>query len=105
MKKIKIIISLISLFYLLNACASFSEASKALRNEKKVSSDEFLLKKRDPLTQPPEYDKIPYPDSEKNVNKTDKDEIKKILKLPEDKIDNRNTNSSAEESILKNIKK
>ncbi|MFL2889893.1 MAG: DUF3035 domain-containing protein [Pelagibacteraceae bacterium] len=105
MKKIKTIFTLISLFYLLNGCGAFTEAGKALRNEKNVSSDEFLIKKRDPLTQPPEFDKIPIPDSEKNVKMNNKDEIKKILKLPEDKDNNRNSNSSAEESILKNIKK
>ena len=47
----------------LNSCGGFSEAGKVLRNEKTKTTDEFLVKKREPLSQPPDMDKIPEPGS------------------------------------------
>ena len=43
----------------LNSCSSFGEVGKALRNEKSKSTDEFLIKKKEPLTQPPDFENIP----------------------------------------------
>ena len=47
-----------------------------LRNEKINSTDEFLVKKKDPLILPPDFDKIPTPgamsndeDNKKNLKK------------------------------------
>ena len=51
----------ILLFLFLNSCGGLSEAGKVLRNEKTRTTDEFLVKKREPLSQPPEFNKIPKP--------------------------------------------
>ena len=40
-------IKLILLLFLLASCGSFSEAGKALRNEKSKSTDEFLIEKKE----------------------------------------------------------
>ena len=80
------------------------EASSVLRNEKIKTTDEFLVKKRNPLVLPPNYEKIPEPGSVRKKNEDDKDKIKKILKVPQ--TDNSiKSNSSVEESILKRIRK
>lgn len=101
MKKIFIII-FVSLFFL-NSCSGLSDAKKILRNEKVRTTDEFLVKKRNPLILPPDYEKIPKPDT--ILNKTDDQDkkIKEILKVSE--TENINNPSSTEEAILEKIRK
>ena len=71
---------LISFIFLLS-CGGFKEAGKVLRNEKSNSTDEFLVKKRDPLILPPDYDVIPEPNSKEiKSNQDDENKFKKILK-------------------------
>ena len=65
MKNINIL--LIVLTFLVS-CGSLKEAGKVLRNEKTNTTDEFLVKKKQPLVLPPEFDKIPEPGSIKNRN-------------------------------------
>ena len=88
----------------LNSCGGFSEAGKVLRNEKTKTTDEFLVKKREPLSQPPDMDKIPEPGSVIK-SKQNENNVNKILKVPKE-INNRSNSSSAlEKSILDEIKK
>ena len=58
------------LFSILISCSSLKEADKVLRNEKIRTTDEFLVKKRDPLIYPPNYEEVPEPGS-KNENQSD----------------------------------
>ena len=68
-------------FLALESCSGFKEVGEVLRNEKTNSTDEFLVKKRDPLILPPDYSEIPEPGSiSKNTPKEEK--IKEILKGP-----------------------
>ena len=54
--------TLLIVLNILSACGkSMSDASKVLRNEKTNSTDEFLIKKKEPLILPPDYNKIPEP--------------------------------------------
>ena len=102
MKKINFLIVVI---FLLTSCGSLDEASKVLKNEKIKTTDEFLVKKRDPLVLPPDYKEIPLPGSAKNLKKKDNSEIKKILKATkEEKISNEKV-SSTENSIIEKIRK
>ena len=106
MKNIKFISNLLVLIFFLNSCSSFSEAGKILRNEKVKSTDEFLIKKKNPLTQPPDFDTIPKPGEV--VNKADKkgNSIEKILNTSQSKEQKNSTKySSTEKSILNQIKK
>ena len=91
------------IFITLVSCSGFSEAGKVLRNEKTKTADEFLVKKKDPLELPPNYDKLPLPKSERNKKKVTNDEINKILKIPKDES-NKKKPSSIEEAILDKIK-
>ena len=102
----KPIILLFSFLIILNSCSSFSEAGKILRNEKTRTTDEFLIKKKEPLTQPPDFEKIPEPGSIEARAETDKNSIEKILRSSQTKSnDKQSTSSSTEDSILKKIKK
>ena len=74
MKKIFLII-LTSLVFL--SCSGFQDAAKVLRNEKIKSTDEFLVKKKEPLVLPPDYNKIPEPGSlSKKKESENEDRIK-----------------------------
>ena len=80
------------------------DAGKVLRNEKITTTDEFLVKKRNPLVIPPNFDKIPEPGSVSESKESEEDKIKKILKAPETEKTQKKP-SSIEEYILNRIKK
>ena len=98
MKKIYIIFIF---YFLLANCGGLDDAKKVLRNEKVKSTDEFLVKKKDPLVLPPDYKNIPKP-GENTFTKKDDQKIKNILKVEEEETDKKNS-SSVEDSILKKI--
>jgi len=105
MKKIKKILFNCILIAFLHSCGSGSDAAKVLKNEKIKNTDEFLVKKRDPLILPPEYNTLPKPNSVEQSKKIDGNEINKILKLPDEQTSTTKGSSSIEESIMKNIRK
>tara|TARA_Y100001958_G_C21026768_1_gene401260 strand:- start:228 stop:527 length:300 start_codon:yes stop_codon:yes gene_type:complete len=93
----------ITICIVVSSCASLKEAGKVLRNEKQNTTDEFLVKKKEPLIIPPDLDKIPEPGSTQKKDINDEDKIKKILKAP--KSTKNNNNSSTEDTILEKIKR
>ena len=104
MKKINKTILYFVLTLFLYSCNTFSEAGKTLRNEKVRTTDEFLVKKREPLTLPPDYNDLPEPRS-KNFNENNKeDEINKILKIPKKKAVKKGS-SNVQQSIIDQIRK
>ncbi len=60
------------LFIFLVSCGAFSEAGKALRNEKTRTTDEFLIEKRGPLSLPPKMGELPKPNSSGEAKKENK---------------------------------
>tara|TARA_B100001093_G_scaffold451667_1_gene459256 strand:- start:479 stop:784 length:306 start_codon:yes stop_codon:yes gene_type:complete len=101
MRKINL---LIILSFILVSCGSLKEAGKMLRNEKIITTDEFLVEKKQPLVLPPNYEKIPEPGSIKARQLNDEDKIKKLLKAPKEDVI-KNKSSSIEDSILNKIRK
>ena len=101
MKKINNI--LIILFFL-TSCGGFKEAGKVLRNEKVNSTDEFLVKKRDPLILPPNYEELPTPNSKIKNSKENKNPLKKILNSTNEETSSKNSSSSTEKTILNRIR-
>ena len=101
MKKINL---LLLILFLSVSCGGLKDAGKVLRNEKTATTDEFLIKKRNPLVLPPDFEKIPEPGSITKKDQEDENKIQKILKAPESSKST-NKNSSTEESILENIRK
>mgnify|MGYP001249512276 CR=1 FL=1 len=102
MKKIHLFITSL---IILTSCQGFSDAGKVLRNEKIKTTDEFLIKKRNPLELPPDYEKIPEPGSISKNKINEEEKIKEILKAPKTKDVSNNNNSSIEKSILNEIRK
>ena len=107
MKKINyILILLLVIPIFLNACQGIKDG---LSGRKSENSDEFLVKKKNALVVPPDFMKLPKPDSE-NLNDElskleDETDIKKILNIKTDS--NKKSQEkfgSAEEFVLKNIK-
>tara|TARA_B100000963_G_scaffold319177_1_gene300811 strand:- start:243 stop:551 length:309 start_codon:yes stop_codon:yes gene_type:complete len=89
----------------LNSCSGMSDAKKVLRNEKIKTTDEFLVKKRNPLVLPPNFEEIPKPGTKPSKNENEEDKIKKILKGPKTDNTQSSKSKSVEESILKRIRK
>ena len=65
MKKTKFLLIFITLIFI-NACGSFENVGKVMRNEKIRTTDEFLIEKRQPLSLPPKFGELPKPGS-KNI--------------------------------------
>ena len=106
MKIIKNLLIFFIFSLVLNSCNTFSEAGKVLRNEEAVGTDEFLIKKNKPLTQPPNFEIIPKPGSELNKTTKKEDGIEEILKSSKSETTNsENKPASTERSILNQIKK
>ena len=99
----KIIFLALSFSFLIS-CAGVKDAGKVLRNEKITNTDEFLVKKKTPLSLPPNYEEIPEPGSIKKKKEKEEDKIKKLLKTSEESKSNSVT-SSTEQSILNKIRK
>ncbi len=102
----KKILSTLFLPLILLSCASLQEAGKVLRNEKIKSTDEFLVKKKEPLVLPPDFNKIPEPGSlSKKKEDENENRIKKILKTPSTSKSKENNPSSVEDTIIDRIRK
>ena len=98
------IIFLILFFSFLTSCGGFKDAGKVLRNEKTKTTDEFLVKKREPLSLPPDFKKLPEPRSLETEKENSKNEVSKILRIPEENNSSKKS-SSVEQSIINQIGK
>ena len=82
------------------SCQTLGDVKRGLTGEKVTSTDEFLIKKKDPLVMPPDYENLPTPD-ERIAAKEEISDFEKSLEISIE--DNSSTSSSAESSILKQI--
>ena len=82
------------------SCQTLGSVKRGLTGEKVTSTDEFLIKKKDPLVMPPDYENLPTPD-ERIAAKEEISDFEKSLGISIE--DNSSTSSSAESSILKQI--
>jgi len=99
-------IFLMMLIFLVTSCAnSWSNVKRGLTGAKQKSTDEFLVQKKDPLILPPDFDNLPSP-SDKNEAIEEMSSFEKTLKQSsETEITSSSAGSSAEDSILKQIRK
>jgi len=106
MNKIKFFIYLF-LPLLIWGCQSFSEVGKVMRNEKTNSKDEFLVKKKQPLTLPPDFAEIPEPGTleKKKEKERETSTIEKAFRIDKKKSNKKPRSGSVEESILNKIGK
>lgn len=98
-------ILVLSIYFFLVSCGGLSDAEKVLRNEKIKNTDEFLVKKREPLTLPPDHNTIPEPNTIRKSKNQKKKEINKILNIPEDLKSDSKSTTSTEQSIINKIGK
>tara|TARA_B100000029_G_scaffold337880_1_gene330127 strand:+ start:48 stop:356 length:309 start_codon:yes stop_codon:yes gene_type:complete len=92
---------IIFLFTFLTSCAdTFDSVKRGLTGEKKSSADEFLVKKKDPLILPPDYENLPNPD-ERDLNLEEESIFQDTLEPEEDS--GSASQKSVETSILKKI--
>ena len=99
------ILILFNIILFLYSCSSISEG---FSNNKKNSSDEFLVEKKSPLVMPPDFNDLPSPKTGEENSNIKENEIKKLLtdKGSDVSIDNsKKGNSSFENELLKKIKK
>ena len=101
----KVILFITFLILIVTSCTTMKEAGQVLRNEKVKTTDEFLVKKKQPLILPPDYDKIPEPGSSNKIQNNDKNKIRKILKQSEADQADMNKSGSVEKSIIDKIRK
>lgn len=100
------LISIFILFFLFSCGDTWQSVKRGLTGQKKTSTDEFLVKKKDPLIQPPDFHSLPVPGSE--IGSVEGEEIESILSIENSEDDNESVTSDSgttEDNILKRIKK
>ena len=82
----------LNILLILCSCGAIKEG---FSNQKKNSSDEFLVEKKSPLVQPPSYGELPIPSNEKNVKKNQTDTIETLIikKKIDEKLDQLEANA------------
>ena len=96
----KKIIYILFVICFVTSCQTLGDVKRGLTGEKVTSTDEFLIKKKDPLVMPPDYENLPTPD-ERIAAKEEISDFEKSLGISIE--DNSSTSSSAESSIIKQI--
>ena len=102
----KNIILLTLLIFLVTSCAdTWGNVKRGLTGSKQKSTDEFLVKKKDPLILPPDFESLPSPSDEEEAIAEMSSFEKTITQVSETETVTSSEGSSAEDSILKQIKK
>ena len=94
------------LLFLLSSCGETGQSIKrGLTGEKVASTDQFLVKKKDPLVLPPNFDTLPMP--RPAGNEDDEQSVVESLisesNITQDEEETSKIQKKLEESILKNI--
>ena len=101
---------IIVIFLLNSACAaSWEDVKKGLGGAKRTSTDEFLVKKKEPLTMPPKWKELPEPGQSSELESeqdeaTDIEDLIQLGKKEETLINIEEQSGNLEDSILKQIK-
>ena len=99
----------IIIFFLTTACAkSWEDVKKGLGGQKRTSTDEFLVKKKDPLTMPPKWKDLPEPGKNITLDEEEVTDIEELIQSSQNQetLSNQDQgNQNLEESILKKIKR
>ena len=101
MKYLKILI-LIYLCFLFSSCSTLKEG---FINQKKNSSDEFLVEKKSPLVMPPDYDELLVPKQGAEKSSIGENKIKELVKTDDFNNETIKNNESLDKAIINKIKK
>jgi len=92
------------IFIFLNGCGNnWREFKETMSGQKVTNTDEFLIKKKDPLVLPPEYEKLPLPKTGKQKSNTNT--IETVLKSNKTKNSDSKASTELENMILKELRK
>tara|TARA_B100000795_G_scaffold250872_1_gene219313 strand:+ start:654 stop:977 length:324 start_codon:yes stop_codon:yes gene_type:complete len=92
------------IMFTLSGCQSVKDG---LTGKKRTNADEFLVEKKNPLVLPPDFSKLPQPEtlSEKEKIIQEENDLETILRKKTTKtLKDTNSNKSLEKSILEKIK-
>ena len=93
-------VNYILLLVFLTSCAdSWDSVKRGLTGTKKSSADEFLVKKKDPLILPPDFENLPTPE-DRDIALEEDSIFQNTLEVSEEDA---STSKSVESSILKKI--
>ena len=102
MKKFNFYLIILSIF--LTSCQSVKDG---LSGNKRENSDEFLVKKKNPLVMPPKFMELPKPQEENNEDEIaeleENVDIKTILELEKSSNKSSKNSGSAEDFVLKQL--
>ena len=102
----KRIVYLIIVAFFVTSCAdSWDSVKRGVTGAKKESSDEFLVKKKDPLVLPPDYDTLPTPDERTESEEEDVTSFEEKLSKNSTTESDSSSDDSAEMSILEQIRR
>ena len=105
MIKKKTIFPMLLIFVVTSCADTWGNVKRGLTGAKQKSTDEFLVKKKDPLILPPDFDSLPSPsDREEAIEEISSIE-KTLQQASEKEIISSSTGGSTEDSILKQIRK
>ena len=93
------------ILFFVNACQTLQDG---LAGNKNKNSDEFLIEKKNPLEMPPEFGALPEPAKKVNIiDKTEKinEDIENLIKKESSTNKTQSFDQSAEDFVLKQIKK
>ena len=96
----KKIIYILSIIFFVTSCETMSSVKRGITGEKTTSTDEFMIKKKDPLIMPPDYENLPTPE-EKIAAKKELSTFEKSLGISIE--DSSPSSTSTDEFILKKI--
>ena len=95
----------IFIFIFLSHCQSLGNFKKVMTGQKVNTTDEFLIKKKDPLILPPEYEKLPLPKSS-DFQEKEENTVQSILKTGQNSEIKKNSSmSSLEKKVLEELRK
>ena len=100
----KIILYIISILFL-HSCAGVTDVLEGKRRSD--NSDEFLVEKKNPLTEPPDMNTLPLPidqeEAQSEKNNEDTLDIERTLNSVQSEDSNSNEENSLEKTILEKI--
>tara|TARA_B100000965_G_C19090767_1_gene540475 strand:+ start:25 stop:345 length:321 start_codon:yes stop_codon:yes gene_type:complete len=100
----KIILYIISILFL-HSCAGVTDVLEGKRRSD--NSDEFLVEKKNPLTEPPDMNTLPVPidqeEAQSEKNNEDTLDIERTLNSEQSEDSNSNEENSLEKTILEKI--
>ena len=101
------IFKILILFNILLFLISCGTVKEGFTNQKKKSTDEFLVEKKSPLVMPPDFDELPIPKEQEEKLDTKENKFKILISkenVENKSVNNKNVNKSFEESLLEKIK-